>query len=43
VTNGAFLLQDEPKELMVFDEPGEWDDEEAWVEEPQPVAGFQRH
>jgi anti-anti-sigma regulatory factor len=42
VTNGAFLLQDEPKELMIFDEAGEWDDEEVWVEEPQPVAGFQR-
>jgi anti-anti-sigma regulatory factor len=42
VTNGAHLLQDEPKELIVFDEPGEWDDEEVWVEEPQPVAGFQR-
>ena len=41
-TNGGFLLQDEPKELMIFEEPGEWDDEEVWVEEPQTVAGFQR-
>jgi anti-anti-sigma regulatory factor len=42
-TNGGFLLQDEPKELMVFDDPSEWDEEEVWVEEPQPVASYQRH
>jgi anti-anti-sigma regulatory factor len=42
-TNGSYLLQSEPKELMVFDEPGEWDEDEVWVEEPQPsVAAFER-
>jgi anti-anti-sigma regulatory factor len=42
-TNGSYLLQSEPKELMVFDEPGEWDEEEVWVEEPQPsVVAFER-
>ncbi len=35
-TNGSFLLQSEPKELLVFDDGPEWDEEEtAWVEEPQ--------
>jgi anti-anti-sigma regulatory factor len=41
-TNGSFLLQSEPKELLVFDEPEGWDEDEAWVEEPQrPVAAFE--
>jgi hypothetical protein len=34
-TNGSYLLQSEPKELLVFDDAGDWDEEEAWVEEPQ--------
>jgi len=37
--NGSYLLQSEPKELLVFDDGPEWDEEEAWVEEPQsPIA-----
>lgn len=42
-TNGSYLLQSEPKELLVFDEPGEWEENEVWVEEPQPSVGaFER-
>jgi hypothetical protein len=41
-TNGSYLLQSEPKELFVIDEPEGWDEDEAWVEEPQrPVAAFE--
>lgn len=41
-TNGSYLLQSEPKELLVIDEPEGWDEDEAWVEEPQrPVAAFE--
>jgi hypothetical protein len=38
-TNGSYLLQSEPKELLVFDEGGEWDEDEAWVQEPQSSVG----
>ena len=43
-TNGSYLLQSEPKELLAFDEVGEWDEDEAWVEAPEqpPVAAFGR-
>ena len=34
-TNGSYLLQSEPKELLVIDEPEGWDEDEAWVEEPR--------
>jgi hypothetical protein len=41
-TNGSYLLQSEPKELLVIDEPEGWDEDEAWVEEPErPVAAFE--
>src|SRR5579864_9729872 len=28
-TNGSFLLQSEPKEVLIFDDGPEWDEEEA--------------
>jgi hypothetical protein len=37
-TNGSYLLQSEPKELLAFDDCGGWDEEEAWVEEPQSTV-----
>jgi anti-anti-sigma regulatory factor len=42
-TNGSYLLQSEPKEMLAFDEVGEWDEEEAWVEEPQHSVGAFEH
>jgi hypothetical protein len=36
VTNGTYLLQSEPKELLVFDDSCDWGEEEALVAGPQP-------
>ena len=40
-SNGAYLLQSEPKELLAFDDSCDWndDEEEVWVEEPTPSVG----
>src|SRR5579862_8195666 len=35
-TNGSYVLQSEPKELLAFDDDScEWDEEETWVEGPE--------
>jgi hypothetical protein len=40
-TNGSYILQSEPKELLVFDDSDDWDEDEAWVEERQSsIAGI---
>ena len=40
-SNGSYLLQSEPKELMAFDDSCDWndEDEEVWVEAPRPSVG----
>jgi hypothetical protein len=38
-TNGAYLLQSEPKEVMAFDDSCDWGEDEAWVEQPHPRVG----
>ena len=38
-TNGSYLLQSEPKEVLAFDDAHDWDEDQAWVEEPQPSIG----
>jgi hypothetical protein len=40
-SNGAYLLQSEPKEMLAFDDSCDWNDEEeeVWVEGPQPSVG----
>lgn len=40
-SNGSYLLQSEPKELLAFDDSCDWneDEEEVWVEGPRPSVG----
>jgi hypothetical protein len=37
-TNGSYVLQSEPKEMLVFDDGCDWGEEEAWVEEPRSTV-----
>jgi len=33
--NGSYLLQSEAREVLVFDDGCDWDEEEAWVDVPE--------
>lgn len=37
-TNGSYLLQSESRTVLAFDDGCDWDEEEAWVEEPEQTT-----